>query len=125
MAIVIEMNRAGKRAWAQRMRGCRTVAARVRYSIVSAWATGAGSARAVAERVGCAPRTALRVAHRYLQDGEAGLWDHRQANGCRKVSGTVTDALRQKPRQHLLDLCGPLSLSLRDVRRRLKTFRRE
>ena len=64
MAIVIEMHRAGKRAWAQCMRECRTVAARMRYSIVLAWATGAGSARAVAERVGCAPSTALRVAHR-------------------------------------------------------------
>jgi transposase len=94
MAIVNEMNRAGKRAWVQRMRGCRTVAARVRYSIVLAWATGASSARAVAERVGCAPSTALRVAHRYLQEGETGLWDHRQANGRRKVSGAVTDALR-------------------------------
>ena len=95
MPIVIEMNRSGKRAWRQQMRGCRSVAERVRYSIVWAWATGAGSARAVADRVGCSPSTALRVAHRSLREGEAGLWDHRRANGIRKVTASVTDRLRQ------------------------------
>jgi transposase len=95
MPIVIEMNRAGKRAWRQRMRRWRSVAERVRYGIVWAWATGAGSARAVADRVGCAPSTALRVAHRYLLEGEAGLWDHRRTTGSRKVTAVVLDRLRQ------------------------------
>jgi transposase len=95
MRIVIEMNRAGKRAWKQRMRGCRSVAERVRSSIVLAWTAPASSARAVAETVGCSPSTALRVGHRYLIAGEGGLWDGRQANGARKATDAVADALRR------------------------------
>lgn len=95
MRIVIEMNRTGKRAWTQRMRRCRTVAERVRYAIILAWAVVGSSAGTVATVVGCARSTALRVAHRYLSEGEAGLWDHRRGNGTRKVTVDMADLLRQ------------------------------
>ena len=83
MAIVIAMNCAGKRACRQRMRECRTVAERVRYGIILAWAAPDPPTRAAAETGGCAVGTALRVAHRYLADGEAELWDHRAVPGPR------------------------------------------
>jgi transposase len=95
MSIVIAMNRAGKRAWAKRMRQCRTVAERVRYGIVLAWAIPGGSARTVAAMVGCSPSTALRVAHRYLVAGEAGLEDGRRGNGTRKATEDLVQVLRQ------------------------------
>lgn len=95
MTIVIEMNRASKRAWNQRMRGCRAVAERVRYAIILAWAMPASSAGTVADVTGCARSTALRVAHRYLAEGEPGLWDHRRGNGVRKVTDAAVEVLRR------------------------------
>lgn len=94
MAIVIEMNRASKRAWRQRLRQCRDAAERARYTMILAWAQPGSSARTVAETVGCARSTAVRVAPRYLTAGEAGLWDHRRTNGVRKVSTAMGDQLR-------------------------------
>lgn len=95
MAIVIELNRAGKRAWSRRMRQCRTAAERARYNIILAWAAPGSSAHTVAEVVGCARSTALRVAHRYLAAGEAGLVDQRRSNGARKVTAAVTEVVRR------------------------------
>lgn len=95
MPIVIAMNRASKRAWAQRMCRCRTVAERVRYGIVLAWAAPGSSARSVAAVVGCSPSSALRIAHRYRAAGEAGLADRRQHNGTRKATADLAEVLRQ------------------------------
>jgi transposase len=95
MPIVIAMNRASKRGWVHRMRRCQTVAERVRYSIVLAWAAPDSSARRVAAVVGCSPSSAVRVAHRFLAAGEAGLWDQRQYNGTRKATPDLADVLRQ------------------------------
>jgi transposase len=95
MPIVIEMNRAGKRAWQQRMRQCRTAAERARSTIVLAWARAGSSAATVAEAVGCARSTAVRVAHRYLTEGEAGLWDHRRGNGMRKADDAMAAVLQR------------------------------
>lgn len=95
MAIIIGMNRAGKRAWRQCMRGCSTVAERVRYEIILAWAAPDPSTHAVAEKVGCAPSMALWVAHRYQTDGEAGLWDRRRGNGTCKVTEALVGDVPQ------------------------------
>jgi transposase len=141
MSIVIAMNRASKRAWAQRMRRCPTVAERVRYGIVLAWAVPGSSARSVAAVVGCSPSSAVRLAHRYLAAGEAGLADRRQYNGTRKATDDLADVLRQlvqdvppsygwaRPtwtiellRQQLAAMTGRL-LSLTTVRRLLRPMR--
>lgn len=95
MAIVIAMNRAGKRDWAQRMRRCRSVGERGRYGIVLAWTVTGSSARSVATSMGCSPSTALRVAHRYVAAGALGLVDGRRGNGIRKATDDLAAVLRQ------------------------------
>jgi transposase len=92
MGIVIAMNRAGKRAWWRRARGRRDADERQRYLIIAYLADGARSP-AVAERLGCARATVVRVAQRYRREGEAGLWDHRRGNGPSKAGPAVLACL--------------------------------
>jgi transposase len=93
MGIVIAMNRARKRAWRRRTRCCRDADERQRYRIIGLLADGQ-RAGAVAERLGCARATVVRVAQRYRAEGEAGLVDHRRFNGTAKVSAAVLRRLR-------------------------------
>jgi transposase len=50
----------------------------------------------IAEALGCAPATAVRVVHRFLDEGEAGLQDGRRDNGCPKVDPDLLEALREQ-----------------------------
>lgn len=85
MRIIVHMNRAGKRAFRRRLRQRRDAQERQRYLIVLRLADGWSSV-AIAQLLTCARATVSRVARRYREEGEAGLWDHRRGNGTRKVS---------------------------------------
>ena len=76
------------------VRGCTDAAERVRYLIVLHSARG-WSARRVAEALGCGERTVTRVRHRWRQEGEAGLADRRQDNGCPKVDEAYLRSLHE------------------------------
>lgn len=58
------------------------------------WYVAAGeSTGQVANRLGCARSTVVRVAQRFGREGEPGLWDHRRHNGRRLVSTATEQAL--------------------------------
>ena len=67
---------------------------RLRIQIVLLYGEGWG-ARRVAHALGCAPATAVRVARRYLEKGEAGLVDGRSENGTPKVDADLLQALAE------------------------------
>jgi len=93
MEIVVAPNRAGKRAWWQRARRVREAGERQRYMIVWYLADGESSG-AVAERLGCARATVVRVADRFRRVGEAGLRDGRHQNGRRVADAALEAALQ-------------------------------
>jgi transposase len=92
MTIVVASNRAGKRAWWRRARAVRDADERQRYLIVWYLAMGESSGQ-VANRLGCARATVVRVAQRFGREGEPGLWDHRRQNGRRRASIALEQAL--------------------------------
>lgn len=65
-----------------------------RLQIVLLYNKGWGCRR-VAEAVGCAPSTAIRVVKRFAELGEDGLLDGRRENGEAKVDEDLLEALRQ------------------------------
>ena len=65
---------------------------RTRISIVLLFDKGYRSPH-IAEVVGRAPATVVRVAHRYLDHGEEGLMDGRRENGQAKVDADLLQAL--------------------------------
>jgi transposase len=65
---------------------------RLRLNIVLLYAAGRGTS-AVAASLGCSTSTAIRVANRFLAEGEAGLRDRRAENGERKVDDDALAAL--------------------------------
>lgn len=67
---------------------------RTRIQIVLLYAKGWGCTR-VSEAVGVAPSTAIRVAKRFLEDGEDGLVDRRHENGEAKVDEDLLQALSE------------------------------
>jgi transposase len=67
---------------------------RSRLQIVLLYDKGWGCGR-VAEAVGCAPSTAVRVARRFAELGEDGLLDGRRENGEPKVDEDLLQALRE------------------------------
>ena len=67
---------------------------RSRLQIVLLYDKGWGCGR-VAEAVGCAPSTAVRVARRFVELGEDGLLDGRRENGEAKVDDDLLQALRE------------------------------
>jgi len=58
-----------------------------------------GGASTIATALHCAPATAVRVAQRFLAEGEAGLEDRRQENGQPKVDADLEQALAELVRQ--------------------------
>ena len=68
-------------------------ALRTRYLILVHSARGLGRA-AVAEQLGCSHATVRRVRHRYVANGEQGLFDRREDNGERKVDDDYLEVLR-------------------------------
>ena len=67
---------------------------RSRLQIVLLYNKGWGCRR-VAEAVGCAPSTAIRVVKRFVDLGEEGLLDGRRENGEAKVDEDLLHALRE------------------------------
>jgi len=82
-------------------RRCTDADTRVRYQIVLRAACG-HSGRRIARELGCCAATVSRTLNRYEAFGEAGLFDRREDNGCRKVdeayAQTVSWILRFTPR---------------------------
>ncbi len=74
------------------MQNTRDARLRLRLNIVLLYAEGRGT-RAIAATLGCSTSTAIRTAHRFLADGEAGLVDRRCDNGERKVDDDSLAAL--------------------------------
>jgi len=92
--IVIRLPRAVKRRLERAMKKTRDLHFHNRCRIVLLYARGLGC-QAIAKVVGCAPATAVRVAHRFLRDGEAGLQDGRKDNGVPKVDLDLLQALAE------------------------------
>jgi transposase len=76
------------------LRKTRDAALRTRIQIVLLYAAGRGSPT-IAAALHCAPATAVRVAQRFLAEGEAGLQDGRQDNGQPKTDPDVDQALAE------------------------------
>ncbi len=69
----------------KQLRGCRQATVRLRYLMVINLLNGR-SARQTAEVLGVHPTTVYRVAGRFRQRGEWGLWDAREDNGESKLT---------------------------------------
>lgn len=67
---------------------------RVRIQIVLLYWKGWGAPR-IADALGCAPATAVRVARRFLEKGEEGLGDGRRENGTPRVDVDLLQALAE------------------------------
>ena len=74
------------------MHNCKDAALRVRYNIVLLYAEGKDSEE-IASCLGCGTSTAIRVAKRFVAEGEAGLLDRRAENGEKKVDEDMMAAL--------------------------------
>jgi transposase len=78
----------------RRRQKTRDAALRTRIQIVLLYHQGFG-AQVIAGTLGCVPATAVRVANRFLEAGEAGLEDGRRDNGVPKVDPDVEQALSE------------------------------
>ncbi len=92
--IVVEMPRWVKRRLRRQMQKTRDAAFRTRVQIVLLYEAGLGAQR-IAAGLGCVPATAVRVAQRFLEQGEEGLLDGRRDNGELKVDGDLRQALAE------------------------------
>ncbi len=92
--IVIQIRRFVRRRLKRTLRKSQNAALRTRIQIVLLFDKGWTSPQ-IAEALGCAPATAVRVAHRFLDEGEPGLEDRRSENGCPKVDADLFEALRE------------------------------
>ena len=92
--IVIRLPRAVKRRLRRQRQQARDAALRTRVQIVLLYAAGLGAQR-IAAHLGCVPATAVRVARRFLAQGEDGLLDGRRANGQLKVDDDLRQALAE------------------------------
>lgn len=90
--IVVELARSVRRRLERRLRKCGNTGLQTRIRIVLLYHKGWGAHR-IAEALGCAPATAVRVVHRFLDYGEEGLEDGRCDNGCPKVDEDLLQAL--------------------------------
>lgn len=86
------MRRPERRRLKRRLQKTRDAALRTRIQVVLLYAVGSGSLT-IATALHCAPATAVRVAQRFLADGEAGLEDRRRDNGQPKVDADLEQAL--------------------------------
>ena len=92
--IVIQMPRHVKRRLMQTMTKTRDAELRDRCRIVLLYHEGSGC-NAISKTVGRAPATVIRVANRFMAEGEEGLEDRRKENGIPKVDADVREALIQ------------------------------
>ena len=92
--IVLKLTRSVKRRIERMMHKTTDARLRDRGRIVLLYHRGLGC-NEIAETVGCAPATAVRVANRFLNYGEAALEDQRKENGCPKVDPDLLEGLIQ------------------------------
>jgi transposase len=92
--IVVRMPRWVKRRLRRQMQKTRDAAFRTRVQIVLLYEGGRGAQR-IAASLGCVPATAVRVAQRFLEQGEDGLLDARRGNGQLKVDDDLRQALAE------------------------------
>jgi transposase len=90
--IVVHLSRGVRRRLQPLVRKTRDAGLRTRALIVLHAAGGKGTA-AIADAVGYHPSAVLKVVHRFLAEGEAGLRDHREDNGYPKVTAALREAL--------------------------------
>lgn len=92
--IVVQLPRGVRRRLERWKAKTGNAALRTRIQIVLLFDKGWASP-GIAEALGCAPATVVRVVHRFLDEGEAGLEDARRDNGCPKVDPDLLEALRE------------------------------
>lgn len=92
--IVVDLPRPVRRRLEKSMRKTRDATYRNRVRIVLLYAKSWG-APSIAEALGCVPATAVRVIHRFLDEGEVGLLDGRRENGQPKVDEDLLQALAE------------------------------
>lgn len=92
--IVVRLSRRVKRRLRRKLHGTRDARLRLRYQIVLLWSADKSSGE-IAEALGCAISTALRWAHRFVAEGEAGLVDRRSGNGQTKVDPDLLQAVAE------------------------------
>ena len=92
--IVIRIPRWVKRRLRRQMQKTRDAAFRTRVQVVLLYEAGLGAQR-IAAHLGCVPATAVRVARRFLEQGEDGLLDGRRGNGELKVDDDLRQALAE------------------------------
>ena len=92
--IVVDLPRGVRRWLQQTARRTRDARLRTRVQIVLLYARGWGAQR-IATALNCAPATAVRVVHRFLEHGEDGVFDGRRDNGCPKVDADLLQALAE------------------------------
>jgi len=92
--IVIKLPRCVKDRLQRIVKKTRDAQLRDRCRIILLYDEGRGC-NTIAERVGRVPATVIRVANRFLRDGEEGLQDRRKENGVPKVDVDLLEALVQ------------------------------
>ena len=90
--IVINLPRPVKRRLQRTVKKTKDAELRDRCRIILLYNEGLGC-NAIAEKVGRVPATVVRVANRFLRDGEDGLQDRRQENGVPKVDVDLLEAM--------------------------------
>ncbi len=90
--IVIKLPRSVKRRLQRIVKKSRDAALRDRCRIILLYNEGLGC-EAIAEKIGRVPSTVIRVANRFLRDGENGLEDQRSENGVAKVDADLLEAM--------------------------------
>jgi len=91
---VIQLPRGVRRRLERRRQKTRDAALRTRIQIVLLYHQGFG-AQVIAGTLGCVPATAVRVANRFLEAGEAALEDGRRDKGVPKLDPDVEQALSE------------------------------
>lgn len=104
MSCIIPMPRFSVKEKMQKRFGrCRDAGVRLRYLMVFNLWNGRG-ARQTAAVLGVSNTTVYRVAERFRQYGEAGLWDGRKGNGPAKLDadflGLLDEVVRSRPSDH-------------------------
>jgi len=92
--IVIKLPRSVKRRLQRIAKRTKDAELRDRCRIILLYNEGFGC-NTIAERVGRVPATVIRVANRFLSDGEDGLQDRRKENGVPKIDVDLLEALVQ------------------------------
>src|SRR3990172_5911358 len=92
MTTIVQLSRSVRRRLQHLVRKTREVGVRTRALIILHAAAGKGTTQ-IADAVCYHPSAVLKVVHRFVTEGEAGLRDHREDNGYLKVNDALRGAL--------------------------------